>query len=112
MQTILKQQVARGARLYTDEYFIYHPARSWGFRHRRVQHSKRFTRGHTHTQGIEGYWGHLKPVLVARHRSISPKYLQRYLTEADAKHNLGLKTDFTALILAQLVTTRTVLPSK
>lgn len=103
MRKILKEQVAQGSRLYTDEYSIYHPVRSWGFRHRRIKHSKWFVRGTTHTQGIEGYWGHLKPNLVARHRSVSPKHLPRYLAEADVKHNLGLDTDFTALILKVLV---------
>lgn len=112
MHRILTQQVAQGSRLYTDDYFIYHPVRNWGFRHRRVQHSKRFVRGQTHTQGIEGYWGHLKPTLVARHRSVSPKHLQRYLSEADVKHNLGLNTDFTALIMRQLIANRPILPSK
>lgn len=104
MRKILKEQVAQGSRLYTDEYSIYHPARSWGFRHRRIKHSKWFVRGTTHTQGIEGYWGHLKPNLVARHRSVSQKHLPRYLAEADVKHNLGLDTDFTAIILKILVT--------
>jgi len=112
MQKILTQQIAQGSRLYTDNYFIYRPARTWGFRHRRVQHSKQFVRGQTHTQGIEGYWGHLKPTLVARHRSISPKHLPRYLAEADVKHNLGLDTDFTALILRELIATKASLPSK
>ena len=112
MYQILTQHIVRGSRLYTDQYFIYDPVRRWGFRHRRLKHTERFVRGQTHTQGIEGYWGHLKPMLMARHRSVSPKYLQGYLAEADAKHNLGLKADLTALILQRLVTTRSVLPSK
>lgn len=103
MQRILKQHLAQGTKLYTDEYSIYHPARTWGFNHRRIKHSKWFVRGQTHTQGIEGYWGHLKPNLVARHRSVSPKHLPGYLAEADVKHNLGLDTDFTDLILHSLI---------
>jgi transposase-like protein len=103
MQKLLKQQVAQGTRLYTDEYSIYHPVRKWGFKHRRIKHSKWFVRGQTHTQGIEGYWGHLKPTLVGRHRSVSPKHLPEYLAEADVKHNLGLDADFTDLILRCLL---------
>jgi transposase-like protein len=112
MRRIITEQIVQGARLYTDDYSIYQPVRTWGFRHRRIKHSKRFVRGATHTQGIEGYWGHLKPTLVARHRAVSPKHLQGYLAEADVKHNLGFDTDFTSLILCQLVRTKTVLPFK
>ncbi|MGH8670672.1 MAG: hypothetical protein ACREUA_01355 [Burkholderiales bacterium] len=43
---------------------------------------------------IECYWGHLKPTLVARHRSVSPKHLSGYLVESDYKHNLAPQTDF------------------
>jgi len=79
LHAILKAQVAKGARLYTDEFKSYRRLRSLGFRHRRVKHSQRFVRGQSHTQGIEGHWGHVKPNLVARHRSVSPRHLQRYL---------------------------------
>lgn len=112
MKKLLKQQLAQGARLFTDEYSIYHPVRSWGFKHRRIKHSKWFVRGQTHTQGIEGYWGHLKPTLVGRHRSVSPKHLPGYLAEADLKHNLGLDTDFADYILRQLLSSDKVLPKK
>lgn len=112
LQQLLKQQIAQGSRLFTDEYVIYDPARSWGFKHRRIKHGEWFVRGQTHTQGIEGYWGHLKPTLVGRHRSVSPKHLPGYLAEADMKHNLGLDTDFTAIILGRLVSGNQVLPRK
>jgi transposase len=106
MHQFLKQQLAQGARLYTDEYSIYRPVRSWGYKHRRIKHSKWFVRGQTRTQGIEGYWGHLKPTLVGRHRSVSPKHLPEHLAEADVKHNFRLHTDFTAIVLRSLFSKR------
>lgn len=109
---ILKGHVAKGARLFTDEWSSYRRVRRLGFRHRRVKHSARFVRGTTHTQSIEGHWGHVKPNLVARHRSVSPKHLQRYLVEADFKHRWPEDVDFIAVVLQRLVAPRTALPIK
>lgn len=103
VRTILEQHVAQGARLYTDELGSYARARRWGYRHRRIKHSERFVRGLTHTQGIEGYWGHLKPTLVARHRAVSPRHLPGYLAESDYKHNLAPETDFIQEMLRLLL---------
>ncbi len=75
MPRILTHHIARGSRLSTDQFFIYDPVRRRGFRHRRLKHTERFVRGQMHTQGIEGYWGRLKPMLMARHRSVSPNHL-------------------------------------
>jgi transposase-like protein len=111
IQRILKAHVAKGARLYTDELSSYRKARSIGFRHRRVAHSRRFVRGQTHTQSIEGYWGHVKPTLVARHRAVSPEHLQRYLVEADFKHRLPEDIDFIALVLQRLLAPQPALPN-
>lgn len=112
LQAALKAHIAKGARLYTDEFGSYNRLRRLGYRHRRVKHSERFVRGQSHTQAIEGHWGHLKPTLVARHRSVSPKHLPRYLAEADIKHRLPQDMDFIAYMLKRLVATPVVLPIK
>lgn len=106
------RRLAKGARLYTDEFRPYRRARRWGFRHRRIKHLKRFARGQTHTQGIEGYWGHLKPTLVARHRAVHPHYLPGDLAEADYKHNLPQGADFIRETLGQLLEPMAYLPLK
>lgn len=112
VRAILKQHVAQGARLYTDEFLSYRRARRWGFRHRRIKHLARFVRGQIHTQGIEGYWGHVKPTLVARHRAVSPEHLPGYLAEADYKHNLPQGVDFIQEMLERLLEPMVVLPFK
>ncbi len=112
VRAILEQHVAKGTRLYTDEFSSYRKARRWGFRHRRIAHQDDFARGETHTQGIEGYWGHLKPTLVARHRAVSPEHLPGYLAEADYKHNLPYNADFIQEMLGQLLKAKTALPFK
>jgi len=109
---VLKHHVAKGARLFTDEFSSYRRVRGLGYRHRRVAHSRRFVRGQTHTQSIEGHWGHVKPNLVARHRSVSPKHLQRYLVEADFKHRWPEDVDFIDVVLRRLVEPQVGLPIK
>lgn len=112
LNAVLQAHIARGARLYTDEFKSYRRLRRLGYRHRRVKHSEGFVRGQSHTQAIEGHWGHVKPTLVARHRSVSPKHLQRYLAEADIKHRLPKDMDFIAFMLKRLVSSPVVLPIK
>ena len=103
LHAAIRAHVARGARLYTDELPSYRRLRRLGYRHRRVKHSERFVRGQSHTQAIEGYWGHVKPTLVARHRAVSPEHLPRYLAEADFKHRMPKDMDFIAFMLNRLV---------
>lgn len=112
LHAAIKAHVAKGARLYTDEFKSYRRLRRLGYRHCRVKHSEWFVRGQSHTQAIEGHWGHVKPTLVARHRSVSPKHLQRYLAEADIKHRLPEDMDFIAFMLRRLVSSPAVLPIK
>lgn len=112
LNAAIRAHIAKGARLYTDELGSYRRLRRLGYRHRRVKHSEWFVRGQSHTQAIEGHWGHVKPTLVARHRSVSPKHLQRYLAEADIKHRLPEDMDFIAFMLRRLVSSSAVLPIK
>lgn len=112
LHAVIRAHVARGARLYTDELPSYRHLRRLGYRHRRVKHSERFVRGQSHTQAVEGYWGHVKPTLVARHRSVSPRHLPRYLAEADIKHRMPQDTDFIAFMLKRLVSSTQRLPIK
>lgn len=112
IHAILRTHVAQGSRLYTDELHSYRRVRRLGFRHRRILHLNRFARGQTHTQGIEGYWGHLKPTLVARHRSVSPQHLQRYLREADVKHRFPKHLDFIEFVLRRLLCPVQLLPNR
>lgn len=103
LRAAIRQHVARGSVLYTDSYTSYARVRRDGYRHRRLDHTTRFVRGRTHTQHIEGYWGHLKPQLTARHRQVAPERLQGYLAEADFKFNTRKEPDFIALMLAKLI---------
>ena len=110
VHAILQTYVAAGARIYTDELRVYARLRGLGVSHRRIKHTEGFVRGRTHTQGIEGHWGHVKPTLIARHRSVRPEHLQKYLIEADMKHNFPKHHDFIAFMLTRLMTYPEALP--
>lgn len=99
----IRQHVTQGTVVYTDAYTSYARVREDGYRHRPLDHRTRFVRGQTHTQSIEGYWGHVKPQLVARHRSVSPRHLPQYLAEADFKFNTRNEPDFIGLVLRKLI---------
>ena len=103
LRAAIRQHVQRGTVLYTDQYVSYARVRRDGYRHRRVDHARRCRRGQAHTQGIEGYWGHVKPQLVARHRRVAPHRLQGYLAEADFKFNMRKEPDFIAVMLSKLL---------
>lgn len=103
LRAAIRQHVARGTLVYTDAYTSYARVREDGYRHRPLDHRTWFVRGQTHTQSIEGYWGHVKPQLIARHRSVGPHRLQEYLTEADFKFNTRKEPDFIGLVLRKLI---------
>jgi hypothetical protein len=96
LHAVIRAHVVRRERLHTDEVPSYRRSQRLDYRHRRVKHSERFVRGESHTQTIEGYWGHVKPMLVVRHRSVIPRNLPRYLAEADIKHRMRKDKHFMA----------------
>ncbi len=103
LRAVIRQHVAHGSVVHTDRYSSYNRIRRDGYRHHRVDHSRRFVRGQSHTQHIEGYWGHVKPQLTARHGRVAPHRLQGYLAEADSKFNTRESPDFIALMLSKLL---------
>ena len=57
--------------------------------HETVQHSvSEYVRGMAHTNGIESFWSMLKRAHKGTFHKISPKHLQRYVSEFAGKHNI------------------------
>ena len=78
--------VAPGARLYTDEWPAYRGVR---MRHMAVKHSAgEYVVGDAHTQGIESFWSMLKRGLNGVYHHVSVKHLDRYVGEFAGRHNL------------------------
>lgn len=74
--TLLNQtlkKVRRGSIVYTDRYRGYDTLMFCGYRHLRVDHRYRFTRGKVYVNGLEGFWAYAKERLIKFH-GVSKKY--------------------------------------
>ena len=57
--------------------------------HEAVKHSvSEYVRGMAHTNGIESFWSMLKRAHKGTFHKMSPKHLQRYVSEFAGKHNI------------------------
>ena len=73
-----------GATVYTDDAAAYRPE----FEHEAVNHTvSEYVRGQAHTNGIES-WSMLKRAHDGTFHKMSPKHLQRYVSEFAGKHNI------------------------
>lgn len=99
-----KRYVAKGSTVYTDGFRSYNELIHEGFDHIPFDHSVHFTKTDViHTQGIEGHWGHTKPITKARYRRITLKSLPGICAENDFRTNNRQNTDFIRLMLHQLL---------
>ncbi len=85
LQGIVIQHTASGATVYTDEALAY---KRLPFHRPRVKHSVASTfRRKAHMNGMESFWSMLKRVCAGTFQNMSPKHLDRYLTDFEGKHN-------------------------
>lgn len=76
----------RGATVYTDEASAYE---GLTFEHESVKHSVgEYARGVARTNGVEDFWSGLKRAHLDTYRKMSPKHLDRYVTEFEGRHNM------------------------
>jgi transposase-like protein len=76
----IKENVATGSTLYTDQWVAYRGLRE--YRHDVVNHSlKEYVKGDCHTQGIDSFWALFKRGYHGVYHQMSPKHLQRYVNE-------------------------------
>ena len=81
-------QAKPGAKLYTDEAAVYHALKPW-YDHEAVNHGVgEYVRGQAHTNGMESFWSMLKRGYVGTYHKLSPKHLQRYVSEFAGRHNI------------------------
>ena len=87
LQGFVREHVAPGATLYTDEAAAYRGMAE--FDHESVKHSvAEYVRGQAHTNGMESFWAMLKRGYVGTFHKFSHKHLQRYVDELSTRHNL------------------------
>ena len=92
---LIRETIAEGSVVYTDEYDIYDRLRQWGYDHRTVCHAKgEYARDddgdgfcETHVNTLEGFWSLLRSWLRP-HRGISQEKLPLYLGFFEFIHNV------------------------
>ncbi len=86
LQGFVVKHTAPDATVYTDEASAYE---GLPMMHEAVKHSvKEYVRGQVHTNGAESFWSMLKRGYVGIYHKMSPKHLDRYVTEFEGRHNI------------------------
>ncbi len=84
LQEFVLDQVADGAKVYTDDATAYHGLEN----HESVKHSVgQYVDGQAHTNGIESFWAMLKRGYHGTYHKMSEKHLGRYVNEFAGRHN-------------------------
>ena len=92
---ILKEHIARKARVMTDELAVYNKLDTYFAEHGVVNHSKKeYVRFDITTNTVESSFAVLKRGLYGTFHSVSEQHLQRYVTEFDFKWNTRQKLGF------------------
>lgn len=78
--------VRRGSIVYTDKFRSYDSLMFCGYRHLRVDHGKRFSRGKVYINGLEGFWSFAKERLIKFH-GVSKEKFPLYLKEMEFRYN-------------------------
>ena len=86
LQGFVEDHTEPEATVYTDEAKAY---KGLPFKHESVKHSaKEYVRGQAHTNGVESFWSMLKRGHYGTYHKMSPKHLNRYVSEFAGRHNL------------------------
>ena len=87
LQGFVREHTESGATVYTDDAAAYRGMPE--FEHEAVNHTvSEYVRGQAHTNGIESFWSMLKRAHDGTFHKMSPKHLQRYVSEFAGKHNI------------------------
>lgn len=85
LQGFVVEHTTPDTTVYTDEASAYE---GLPMPHETVKHSiKEYVRGQVHTNGMESFWSMLKRGFVGTYHKMSPKHLNRYVTEFSGRQN-------------------------
>ena len=76
----MRENVRRGAKVYTDELLAYYGLDS-DYVHKIINRAEEYVRGQVHTNGMENFWSLLKRGLSGTYVSVEPFHLFRYIDE-------------------------------
>ena len=83
----IEETVQEGATIVSDEYNIYRKV-AGAYGHEVVHHkANEYVNGRAHTNGLEGFWSHLKRMIDGVHHHISAVHLQWYVNEQSRRWN-------------------------
>ena len=89
LQGFVRHHAIPGTTVYTDEARAYQGMTD--FDHHSVNHSVgEYVNDMAHTNGIESFWSMLKRGYQGIFHKISPKHLNRYVTEFAGRHNMRI----------------------
>lgn len=84
---IINENVVKGSNLITDAYNGY----NWigrQYNHVSIKHAKDFiTKGEKHTNTVEGFFSHLKRMIIGTYHQVNRKHLQSYCDEITCRFN-------------------------
>ena len=85
---IVKQFIAEGSMVVTDELNAYNGLRGMGYDHAIVNHgAEEYAKGDIFTNSIEGFWSHFRRMITGCYHDVSDKHLQQYIDEAVYRWN-------------------------
>lgn len=89
--------VRRGSIVYTDRFRGYDALMFCEYRHLRIDHGKRFSRGKVYINGLEGFWSYAKERII-KFPGVSKERFPFYLKEMEFRYNHRHKSIFQTLV--------------
>nr|WP_071891338.1 IS1595 family transposase [Hymenobacter sp. PAMC 26628] len=87
LHAIIKKNIAKGAKIMTDEHRAYNGLTE-DYIHAVVAHSiGEYVNGDAHINTLEGFWSLLKRGIVGQYHYVTPKHLNKYVTEFCFRYN-------------------------
>src|SRR5438445_719921 len=86
LQAEVRQNVERGANLYTDALKSYEGLQA-EYTHQVIDHAESYADGRVHTNGLENFWSLLKRAIKGTYVSVEPWHLFRYVDEEVFRFN-------------------------
>ena len=104
LQPIIRENVKRGANLYTDAWAAYRGLAS-EYNHQVVDHVVEYVRDAVHTNSCENYFSLLKRTIKGTYVSVDPTHLGRYLDEQSFRFNErdGVDADRFRIVLSSVM---------
>lgn len=87
LRPLIYHHIEQGSTLMTDEFNVYKSVES-NYNRKIVEHGKgKYVNGDCYTNGLEGFWSHVKRGIIGIYHQTSRKHLNKYIQEFTFKYN-------------------------